>query len=140
MLPDCSILKFFIFSSEIDISFVVQQYLPKSCGGCQSTETLDLWPHSAKNPILLSVGHLRKTTIPVLVCTSCGTANYPDMTSFGIFPLHNKCLISIDYILELKDILASGILYFKLWIIHDQIELQEPRSQTASRTKLLSLV
>jgi hypothetical protein len=88
---------------------MISQYLPKSCAGCHRSDTLVLWPHLAKNPILLSVGHIRRIEIPVLCCTNCSTANYPDMMSCGVFPIHNKCLISIDYILDLKDILISGI-------------------------------
>lgn len=102
------------FSAEEDISSVVNQHLPKSCDGCNNDATLDLWPHVAKNPVLLSVGHIRKTEIPVLICTNCELANYPDMTAFGVFPLHNKCLLSLDYIIEMRDSLPSGKMSFKL--------------------------
>ena len=101
----------FLYSSDGDINSTIYQQLPKSCAGCRPSNTLDLWPHVARNPILLSVGHIRKIQIPVLHCNNCSTANYPDMMSFGVFPIHNKCLISIDYILELKDVLISGTVY-----------------------------
>ena len=98
----------FSFSDDEDINSVILQFLPKSCTVCEMSTTLKLWPHVAKNPILITVGHLKRIQLPILHCTNCSTANYPDMVSFGVFPLHNKCLISIDYILELKDALVSG--------------------------------
>ena len=95
-------------SSEDDVNSWLVQQLPKCCGGCQESDTMVAWPYPAKNPILISVGHLRSIEIPVLLCTECRTANYVDLTSHGVFSLHNKCLISVDYILELKDALTSG--------------------------------
>ena len=114
------------------------------CGGCKKTDTMKLWPHPAKNPILLSVGHIRKIEIPVLCCTSCGTANYPDMTSFGVFPLHNRCLISIDYILELKDTLASGMRsysgYCQLYYIDFYLSGASVIESIKNKISLLSLM
>ena len=98
--------------SDDDVNSRIFGYLPESCVGCHMTDTLELWPHLAANPILISVGHLRKIKIPVLCCTNCNIANYPDMISFGVFPIHNKVLISIDYILDVKDNLVSGREYY----------------------------
>lgn len=80
--------------------------MPTSCSGCGSGE-MQLWPYSSKNPVLISGGRLWNTEIPVLLC-SCGVANYPDVTPVGIFPVHNKCLISLDFIIEIRNALASG--------------------------------
>ena len=106
----------FSFSDDEDINSVILQFLPKSCTVCEMSTTLKLWPHVAKNPILITVGHLKRIQLPILHCTNCSTANYPDMVSFGVFPLHNKCLISIDYILEIKDVLVSGECILDAWI------------------------
>ena len=62
---------------------------------------MEVWPYPAKNPVLISSGQIIKTCIPVLVCT-CGTANYPDVTPHGLFPVHNKCLITVDFLVEIQ--------------------------------------
>ena len=106
-------ITFTLFSADGDINLIIYQHLPKSCTGCQMSDALELWPHLAANPILLSIGHIRRVQIPVLLCSNCRTANYPDMICHGVFPIHNKCLISIDYILDLKGVLVSGIHYLQ---------------------------
>ena len=85
----------------------LEDYLPNTCIGCGNS-ALDRWPYLSPNSFILAAGFIRKVSIPVLLCTACGLGNYPSVTAFGLFPLHNKCLISVDYVLEVKNVLASG--------------------------------
>ena len=93
---------FSISSSMTDLSSL----LPTVCVGCGS-RNLKQWPYPAKTPALISSGRIVKASIPVLVC-ECGIANYPDVTRHGVFPIHNRCLITLDLIIEIRNVLASG--------------------------------
>ena len=96
-----------ISSSMTDLSSL----LPAVCCGCGS-RNFKQWPYPAKTPALISSGRIVKTSIPVMVC-ECGIANYPDVTSHGVFPIHNRCLITLDLIIEIRNVLASGMYIFE---------------------------
>ena len=49
------------------------------------------------------------TKIPVKHCVKCNLLLYPQLYDVGLIPLHNKFLISFDYLLELSFLLDSGI-------------------------------
>ena len=85
---------------------MIEDMLPTVCGNCGG-DKMEVWPYPAKNPVLISSGQMMKTCIPVLVCT-CGTANYPDVTPHGLFPVHNKCLITVDFLVEIRNFISSA--------------------------------
>ena len=98
----------YINRSSPDISEKLKEYLNSVCNWCHSCENLEEWPYNTKSAYVISLGYIGHVKIPLLICKSCGTLNYPDVTKYGLFPLHNKCLLSIDFIIELKDMLVSG--------------------------------
>lgn len=66
-------------------------------------------PNKVTHAFLISIGFMCRVQIPVMLCKGCGILNYPKLIQYGVFPLHNKCLISLDFVMEIKDMLVSGI-------------------------------
>ena len=118
----------------------LHEHLPTSCDGCHRQETLREWPHLAKRPFLLSVGHLKEIELPVLICSSCDTANYPNLITYGVLPIHNKCLISVDHLLELRDILVSGIVNIFWNISHKLFQGASMIDSIMDKISLLSMM
>ena len=56
----------------------------------------------------LSLGHLVEIEIPVKFCSKCRRAFYPEMYTQGIFPLHNRFLLTVDFLLDFKNTLLQG--------------------------------
>ena len=66
-------------------------------------------PNKVTHALLISIGFMCQVQIPVKLCRGCGILNYPNLIQHGVFPLHNKCLISLDFVMEVKDMLVSGL-------------------------------
>lgn len=90
-----------------DISAELTKYVPRVCPKCSGY--LMLWKHKTKNSFIVSLGDIKKVKIPVKHCVKCNLLLYPQLYDVGLIPLHNKFLISFDYLLELSFLLDSGI-------------------------------
>ena len=95
-------------SSKDIIDNELVRMMPKICLKCQSSTLID-WPYKAnKTAYFLSMGHLKEIKIPVRTCTVCRRAYYPQMYDRGLFNIHNKALISVDFLLDFDNMLDSG--------------------------------
>ena len=51
---------------------------------------------------------MKSIQIPVKRCPSCSCAHYPNLYEHGLISLHNKLMVSIDFILDLINVLKTG--------------------------------
>ena len=77
------------------------------CTFCPDS-TLEIWGFKAKQSYLLSLGHIARIDIPVKLCRKCKRIFYPELYSKGVFPLHNRFLITIDFLMDFKNLLVMG--------------------------------
>ena len=98
------------FRTAEDINLKINDYRSTSCLHCLKSDLLEEWlpPKKVSNAFLITIGFLCQVQIPVMLCTGCGVLNYPKMIQYGVFPLHNKCLVSLDFVMEVKDVLVTG--------------------------------
>ena len=54
------------------------------------------------------MGHLVQIEIPLKFCRKCRRVFYPEMYKEGIFPVHNRFLLTIDFLLDFKNTLVQG--------------------------------
>ena len=54
------------------------------------------------------MGNLKEIKMEIKTCPSCSVAYYPDMYSKGLFPLHNKFLLSYDLLMDVNNLLVTG--------------------------------
>ena len=66
------------------------------------------WPFEAKKAYFISLGKLKEIKIPVKMCLQCRSLFYPQMYDKGLFSIHNKALLSVDFLLDVKNFLTSG--------------------------------
>ena len=90
-----------------DISAEINSHVRNKCTICLNTK-LKKWPFQHKKSFLLSMGALREIEIDVKTCPNCRIAYYPDLYSKGLFPLHNKLLMSYDLLMDLYNLLVTG--------------------------------
>ena len=56
----------------------------------------------------MSMGNLKEIKMDIKTCPSCRIAYYPDLYSKGLFPLHNKFLLSYDLLMDVNNLLVTG--------------------------------
>ena len=93
-------------SSEI-INNEMVRMMPTTCPKCVRPSLLS-WPFKAKTAYFLSMGQLKKINIPVRTCPTCRRAFYPQMYEHGLFTIHNKAMISVDFLLDFDNMMDSG--------------------------------
>ena len=89
-----------------DIGKFLLDFMTDKCEKC--LDSLEHWPHKAKNAIFLDVGELKVIDIPVVICPTCKCLVYPDVIQYGLLCLHNKVLLSYRMLMELCDQLVIG--------------------------------
>lgn len=95
------------FSSSEIINNELTRMMPKVCLKCENPILLQ-WPHKAKTAYFLSMGQLREIIIPVRTCPTCRRAFYPQLYDHGLFTIHNKMMISVDFLLDFENMMDSG--------------------------------
>ena len=58
--------------------------------------------------MFLSLGHLVEIKIPVQFCRKCRRIFYPELFKYGVFPIHNRFLLTLDFLLDVKNTLVQG--------------------------------
>ena len=71
-----------------DISTELAKFIPKLCPKCSGSVTR--WLHKTKNSFIVSLGDIKKVTIPVKHCLECNFLLYPELCHVGLLPLHHK--------------------------------------------------
>ena len=56
----------------------------------------------------MSMGNLKEIQMDIKTCPSCKIAYYPELYSKGLFPLHNKFLLSYDLLMDVNNLLVTG--------------------------------
>ena len=69
---------------------------------------LKKWRGSTKNSYFISMGHIKLIKMDVLHCENCQVLLYPDLYTYGIIPIHNKFLVSYDYLHSMLIPLSTG--------------------------------
>ena len=90
-----------------DISDVINKTVPTKCSFCEDS-FLTPWPYKPKKSYFLSMSHFREIQIETKTCKICKVAYYPELYSEGMFPLHNKFIISFDLIMDFYNQLVTG--------------------------------
>ena len=80
--------------------------LPNSCDLCKCD--LEVWKRKPPVSYLMTLGGLKKISIPVRRCPSCHCAYYPDLYTKGVICLHNSVMVSVDYLLDMINALKSS--------------------------------
>ena len=91
-----------LFSSELEL----EEKIPKICNSCKVV--LEVWKRKTPRSYLISLGGIKKVSIPVKVCPLCRCAFYPDLYANGIIFLHNKDMVSVDLLMDLLNVLKAG--------------------------------
>ena len=71
-----------------DLSGELFKHCKSDCPRC--SDKLSRYTHKTKESFLLSLGDIKKVTIPVKHCDKCNILVYPYLYQFGLIPLHNK--------------------------------------------------
>ena len=90
-----------------DISSEINKHVPSNCQFCVDTE-LVVWPYKPSNAYFISMAHLSEIQIEVKTCPKCKLAHYPELYKKGLFPLHNKFIISYDLLMDVNNLLVTG--------------------------------
>ena len=69
---------------------------------------LKKWRENPNKSFFLSLGEIKVIKIQVLMCENCEVLVYPNLYLHGIVPLHNKFLVSFDFLEHAKTCLATG--------------------------------
>lgn len=93
-------------TSSEDINDQLIRNTPQMCPMCNSS-LLD-WPYQSKKAYFISIGQLKEIKIPVRTCPDCKRAFYPHMHDKGLFNIHNKAIISVDFLYDFDSMLSSG--------------------------------
>ena len=80
--------------------------VPSKCDTCSCE--LEVWKRKLPRSYLITLGTIKKIKIQVKLCPSCRVAFYPDLYDKGLISLHNKLMVSFDFILDLINILRTG--------------------------------
>ena len=91
-----------LFSSEDDL----EERIPKQCDSCRVG--LEVWKRKMPRSYLISLGAIKKVKIPVKICPLCHCAFYPDLYKNGVIFLHNKVMLSADFLMDLLNVLKAG--------------------------------
>ena len=51
---------------------------------------------------------MAKVEIPVKLCRKCKRVFYPELYKMGIFPVHNRFLLTLDFLLDIKNTMVQG--------------------------------
>ena len=90
-----------------ELQNVLHESSRKFCSSCIDS-TLEIWSFQSKQAFFLSMGHMACIDIPVKFCRKCKRVFYPELYSKGVFPIHNRFLITLDFLLEFKNLLVMG--------------------------------
>ena len=90
-----------------NLSEEINKHLPKVCHACPDSELLD-WPFPSRKAYLLSNGFFQEIKIGVKTCSKCRTALYPDLFNYGLLPVHNKLMLSYDFLIDMFNQLVTG--------------------------------
>ena len=71
-----------------DISAELAKFIPKLCPKCSGR--VSRWLHKTKTSFIVSLGNIKKVTIPVKHCLKCNFLLYPELYHVGLLPLHHK--------------------------------------------------
>ena len=102
----------------------ILQTMPNHCKYCDLQ--LEDWKHKTPKSYFLSMGNLKEIKIQVKVCPKCRRAFYPSFYKNGIIFIHNKFVITIEFILDLSHILQTGGGFVeaikKKWLLLGKVE------------------
>ena len=84
----------------------LEDRIPQKCDTCHCD--LEDWKRKPARSYLISLGAIKKITIPVKRCPKCSCAFYPDIYSKGVICIHNKIMLSADFLLDLINVLKAG--------------------------------
>ena len=105
------LVKNFEFTKDLlkseNISEEICEHIPSECHSCPETKLLD-WPYPAKRAFFISMAGFKEIKLDIKTCPTCRVAYYPDLYSRGLFPVHNKFLLSYDFLLDLYNLLVTG--------------------------------
>jgi hypothetical protein len=90
-----------------DLSKEINKHVPSTCQFCVDTELID-WPFQPKKAYFISMVHFCEIKIKIKTCPKCKLAHYPDMYNNGLFPLHNKLMLSYDLLMDVYNLLVTG--------------------------------
>ena len=91
-----------LYSSGAELESRIQE----KCDEC--TSGLELWKRKTPQSYFITLGALKKITIPVKRCPSCHIAYYPDLYSNGLICLHNSLMISVDFLFDMINSIKTG--------------------------------
>lgn len=80
---------------------------PKFCEDCN--QELKIWKFKEPNSYCVTLGKMKETHIPVLYCSKCMCAYYPELYENGLVFLHNSLMVSFDLLLDMINALRLGV-------------------------------
>lgn len=90
-----------------DLSSEINKHVPSTCQFCVNTDLVD-WPYQPSRSFFMSMAYLSEIQIHVKTCPLCKIAYYPDLYDKGLFPIHNKFLLSYDLLMDVYNLLVTS--------------------------------